>query len=51
MLAYVMLFATLSSAVCLYNAFYFISANAFCFNHLSWFLDLWFVYFEYDFLS
>ena len=34
MLAYLMLFAALSNAVCLYNAFFFlllIFANAFCF--------------------
>ena len=38
MLAYIMLFAALSNAVCLYNAsfFPFISANAFCFHALSW---------------
>ena len=37
-LAYLMLFAALSNAVCLYNAsfFPFISANAFCFHALSW---------------
>ena len=38
MLAYLMLFAALSNAVCLYSAafFPFISANAFCFHALSW---------------
>ena len=38
MLAYLMLFAALSNAVCLYNAsfFPFIYANAFCFHALSW---------------
>ena len=38
MLAYLMLFAALSNAVCLHNAFWggpFISANAFCFRALS----------------
>ena len=41
MLAYLMLFAALSNAVCLYNAFFllFIFANAFCFHTLSWFID------------
>ena len=46
MLAYLMLFAGLSNAVCLYNAssffFFFlpfISANAFCFHSLSWSID------------
>ena len=37
-LAYLMLFAALSNAVCLYNASFFspfISANAFCFHALS----------------
>ena len=38
MLAYLMLFAALSNAVCWCNAsfFPFISANAFCFHALSW---------------
>ena len=42
MLAYLMLFAALSNAVCLYNASLFlcflpfISANAFCFHAMSW---------------
>ena len=38
MLAYLMLFAALSNAVCLYNAYFFpfMSANAFCFHALSW---------------
>ena len=42
MLAYLMLFAALSNAVCLYNAFFsllLIFANAFCFHALSWFMD------------
>ena len=45
MLAYLMLFAALSNAVCLYNAFFFliflplILANTFCFHALSWFID------------
>ena len=40
MLAYLMLFATLSNAVCLYNAFLpLIFANDFCFHALSWFID------------
>ena len=49
-LAYLMPFAALSSAVCLYNASFFlplISANAFHFHVLSWFIDTWFVYFMY----
>ena len=41
MLAYLMLFAALSNAVCLYNAFYIlIFANAFCFHTLSGFIDI-----------
>ena len=36
MLAYLMLFAALSNAVCLYSPFF---ANAFCFHALSWFID------------
>ena len=37
MLAYSMLLAALSNAVCLHNAFFpLISANAFCFHALSW---------------
>ena len=40
MLAYLMLFAALSNAVCLYNAFLLlIFANAFYFHTLSWFVD------------
>ena len=41
MLAYLMLLAALSNAVCLYNAFFLllIFANAFCFHALSWFID------------
>ena len=41
MLAYLMLFAALSNAVCLYNALFFlllIFANAFCFHALTWFV-------------
>ena len=41
-LAYLMLFAALSNAVCLYNACCFlllIFAYAFCFHALSWFID------------
>ena len=42
MLAYLMLFAALSNAVCLHNAFFLpmISANAFYFHVLSWFIDI-----------
>ena len=38
MIAYLMLFAALSNAVCFFDAsfFPFISANAFCFHALSW---------------
>ena len=45
MLAYIMLFAALSNAVCLYNAFFvcfflpLIFANAFCFHVLSWLIN------------
>ena len=40
-LAYLMLFAALSNVVCLYNASFLpmISANAFHFHVLSWFID------------
>ena len=40
-LAYLMLFAALSNAVCLYNASFLpmISANTFHFHVLSWFID------------
>ena len=40
-LAYLMLFSALTSAVCLYNAFFLplISANAFYFHALSLFID------------
>ena len=40
-LAYLMLFAVLSNAVCLHNASFLlmISANAFYFHVLSWFID------------
>ena len=53
MLAYLMLFAALSNAVCLYNAFLLllIFENAFCFHALSWFIETYFVYFMYDFAS
>ena len=41
MLAYLMLFAVLSNAVCLYNASFFSIdfSNTFCFHSLSWFVD------------
>ena len=41
MLACLMLFASLSNAVCLYNASFLpmISANAFYFHVFSWFID------------
>ena len=41
LLAYLMLFAALSNAVCLYNASFMpmTSANAFYFHVLSWFID------------
>ena len=56
MLAYLMLFAALSNAVCLYNAFFLlflplIFANAFCFHALSWFIETQFVYYKYYFAS
>ena len=40
-LAYLMLFAALSNAVCLYNTSFLpmISANAFYFHVFSWFID------------
>ena len=40
-LAYLMLLAALSNAVCLHNASFLtmIFANAFCFHVLSWFID------------
>ena len=39
--AYLMLFASLSNAVCLYNAYFLpmISAIAFYFHVFSWFID------------
>ena len=44
MLAYLMLFAALSNAVCLYDAFYsfllLIYANDFCFHALSFLVDI-----------
>ena len=41
MLAYLMLFAALSNAVCLHNAIFLllIFQNACCFHALSWFID------------
>ena len=39
MLACLMLFAALSNAVCLFNAFFSFFANVFCFHALSWFID------------
>ena len=40
MLACLRLFAVLSNAVCLHNAFLLlIFANGFCFHALSWFID------------
>ena len=48
MLAYLMLFASLSNAVCFYNGFS--CANAFCFM-LCLCLLTQFVYFKYDFSS
>ena len=47
-LAYLMLFAALSN-VCLYNSSFLplISAIAFYFHVLSWFIDTYFVYFIY----
>ena len=40
-LAYLMLLAALSNAVCLYNTFFLplIFANALCLHVLSWFID------------
>ena len=40
-LAYIMLFAAISNAACLHNASFLpmISANAFYFHALSWFID------------
>ena len=53
MLAYLMLLAAFSNAVCLYNVSFFIIdfANAFCFHALSWFIYTYLVYFKYDFPS
>ena len=43
MLAYLMLFAALSNAVCLYNAFFFYRFLQMLFFHtLSWFIDTFF---------
>ena len=52
-LAYLMLFAALSNAVCLYNASFLpmISAIAFYFHVLSLFIDTLFVYFIFLFAS
>ena len=52
-LAYLMLFAALTNAVCLYNASFLplISANAFYFHALSLFIDTWIVYFIFLFPS
>ena len=48
-LAYLMLFAALSNAVCLHNASFLpmISAIAFYFRVFSWVIDTYFVYFMY----
>ena len=47
-LAYLMLFASLFNAVCLYDAFWQLNfSNAFCFQALSWVIDTYFVYFIY----
>ena len=48
-LAYLMLFATLSNAVCLHidSFLTLISENSFYCHVLSWFIDTWFVYFMY----
>ena len=48
MLAYIMLLAALSNAVCI--LFLLIFAIDFCFHALSWFIDTLFVYFMYDFV-
>ena len=49
-LAYLMLFAALTNAVCLYNASFLplISANAFYFHALSLFIDTLFFHFHID---
>ena len=39
MLACLMLIAASRNAVCLYNASFFLLANAFCHHALSWFID------------
>ena len=53
MLAYLMLFAALSNAVCLHNGYFFplLFATAFCFHALSWFIYTLFVYLKYYFAS
>ena len=51
MLANLMLFAALSNAVCLHNAFFFFAIDfckCFLFHALSWFIETQFVYFKYD---
>ena len=52
-LAYLMLFAALTNAVCLHSAPFLplISANAFYFHALSLFIDTYFVYFIFLFAS
>ena len=46
MLAYLMLFAALSNAVCLYNAFFAIDfCKCFLFHALSWFIDTIFFFY------
>ena len=49
LLAYLMLLASLSNAVCSHNASFFaiVFANAFCFHALSWIIYIQFVYFMY----
>ena len=45
MLAYIMLFAALSNAACLHNAFFSLTfANDFCFHTLSWGIDTAFLF-------
>ena len=52
MVAYLMLFAALSNAVCLHNAFFAIDlCKCFFFRAFSCFIDTKFVYFKYDFAS
>ena len=50
MLAYLMMFAAISNAVCLYDSFFSFAidfANAFYLHALSWFINTSFVYFMY----